>query len=40
MWQQTLDKMKQDGTFEKYYQGTYPAEMIRNISDVNTQYFP
>jgi len=40
MWQQTLDRMKQDGTFEKYYQGTYSPEMIHDISDVNAQYFP
>ncbi|MBL4909348.1 MAG: ABC transporter substrate-binding protein [Alteromonadaceae bacterium] len=40
MWQQTLDKMKQDGTFEKYYQGIYPSEMIHDINDANKQYFP
>jgi polar amino acid transport system substrate-binding protein len=32
LWQKTLDDMKKDGTFARYYQGTYPDKMIRDLS--------
>ncbi|MBL1272148.1 MAG: transporter substrate-binding domain-containing protein [Oceanospirillales bacterium] len=32
LWQETLDKMKLDGTFARYHRGTYPDEMIEAIS--------
>lgn len=32
LWQETLDKMKLDGTFAQYYRGTYPDEMIEALS--------
>ena len=32
LWQETLDKMKLDGTFARHYRGTYPDEMIEALS--------
>ena len=31
-WQDTLDKMKLDGTLARYYRGTYPDKMIDALS--------
>lgn len=31
-WQQSLDQMKQDGSLAAYYRGTYPDDMIEEIS--------
>ncbi len=32
LWQDTLDKMKLDGTLAQYYRGTYPDDMIQALS--------
>ena len=32
LWQTTLNEMKRDGTLARFYQGTYPDEMIQALS--------
>lgn len=31
MWQEALDGMKKDGTFQAHYQGKYPEEVIKDL---------
>lgn len=39
-WQQSLNAMKLDGTLARYYRGTYPADMILELSQPGDPALP
>lgn len=40
LWQTTLNEMKLDGTLTRFYQGTYPEEMVQALSQTGHPNLP